>query len=311
MNEKSDQMKPKKTLSRLALAFFLNLGFSVFEVIGGFYTNSVAILSDSIHDLGDSVSIGISWLMDIKARKKPTKSYTYGYSRYSLLGALISSLILLVGSTIMVIEAIQRLANPEPVRATEMIWFAVIGIVINGWAALHASKGKSINEKAVGLHLFEDVFGWVAVLLGSIAMTIWEIPILDSLLSIGFTIFIMTHVVKNIRSIIEVFLEKAPGHIDIEKVQADLLSVEGILDVHHVHVWSLEGQIPLITLHIVLKKGVNEEQYQQIQKTLHERLHEAGLEHATIELEYDPQVCEEADFEKEGYCPETEEHHHH
>jgi len=304
-------MKPKKTLSRLALAFFLNLGFSVFEVIGGFYTNSVAILSDSIHDLGDSVSIGISWLMDIKARKKPTKTYTYGYARYSLLGALISSLILLVGSTIMVVEAIQRLASPEPVRATEMIWFAVIGIIINGWGAFHASKGKSINEKAVGLHLFEDVFGWVAVLLGSIAMTIWEIPILDSLLSIGFTIFIMTHVVKNIRSIIEVFLEKAPGHIDIEKVQADLLSVEGILDVHHVHVWSLEGQIPLITLHVVLKKGVNEEQYQAIQKTLHEHLHEAGLEHATIELEYDPQVCEEAEFEKEGYCPEAEEHHHH
>lgn len=311
MNEKSDNMKPKKTLSRLALAFFLNLGFSVFEVIGGFYTNSVAILSDSIHDLGDSVSIGISWLMDFKARKKPTKTYTYGYARYSLLGALISSLILLVGSTIMVIEAIQRLSAPEPVQATEMIWFAVIGIVINGWGALHASKGKSINEKAVGLHLFEDVFGWVAVLLGSIAMTIWEIPILDSLLSIGFTIFIMTHVVKNIRSIIEVFLEKAPGHIDIEKVQTDLLAVKGILDVHHVHVWSLEGQIPLITLHVVLKSGVKEEQYQQIQKTLHELLHEAGLEHATIEMEYDPQVCEEADFEKDGYCPETEEHHHH
>lgn len=249
--------------------------------------------------------------MDLKARKKPTKTYTYGYARYSLLGALISSLILLVGSSLLIFEAIQRLYAPEPVQATEMIWFSVIGIVINGWAALSASKGKSINEKAVSLHLFEDVFGWIAVLAGAIAMAIWDIPILDSLISIGFTIFILVHVFKNIRSIIEVFLEKAPHGFSMDEIIASIEKTVGVRGVHHVHMWSLEGQIPLVTMHIEIEKGINEVQYTELQKQLHEILIKAGMEHSTLEFEYDPTICTEAEFEIEGYSPNEEEHHHH
>jgi len=258
--------------SRLALAFFLNLGFSVLELIGGLWTNSMAILSDSVHDLGDSVSIGISWFMDRKARKKPTREFTYGYARFSLLGALISSLILLVGSTVVIIEAIQRLLSPEPIDAVSMIYFAVAGILVNGWAAWSASRGKSLNEKAVSLHLFEDVFGWIAVLLGAVAMTIWDIPRLDSILSIGFTLFILYEVFKNLKSIIEVFLEKAPGELEFGKIREELMATEGVLGIHHVHVWSLEGNIHLATLHVIIEKGSGEGRYLAIQREIHRKL---------------------------------------
>jgi cobalt-zinc-cadmium efflux system protein len=295
--------------SRLALAFFLNLGFSVLELIGGLWTNSMAILSDSVHDLGDSVSIGISWFMDRKARKKPTREFTYGYARFSLLGALISSLILLVGSTVVIIEAIQRLLSPEPIDAVSMIYFAVAGILVNGWAAWSASRGKSLNEKAVSLHLFEDVFGWIAVLLGAVAMTIWDIPRLDSILSIGFTLFILYEVFKNLKSIIEVFLEKAPGELEFGKIREELMATEGVLGIHHVHVWSLEGNIHLATLHVIIEKGSGEGRYLAIQREIHRKLKAAGLEHSTIEIEFEIEGCHPSDFETEGYRPDSEEQH--
>jgi len=302
-------MENHHRLSRLALAFFLNLGFSVLELIGGLWTNSMAILSDSVHDLGDSVSIGISWFMDRKARKKPTREFTYGYARFSLLGALISSLILLVGSTVVIIEAIQRLLSPEPIDAVSMIYFAVAGILVNGWAAWSASRGKSLNEKAVSLHLFEDVFGWIAVLLGAVAMTIWDIPRLDSILSIGFTLFILYEVFKNLKSIIEVFLEKAPGELEFGKIREELMATEGVLGIHHVHVWSLEGNIHLATLHVIIEKGSGEGRYLAIQREIHRKLKAAGLEHSTIEIEFEIEGCHPSDFETEGYRPDSEEQH--
>jgi cobalt-zinc-cadmium efflux system protein len=304
-------MNKIKKPSRLALAFFLNLGFAVLEFFGGLFTNSMAILSDSIHDLGDSVSIGLSWFMDFKSRKKPDRDYTYGYARYSLLGALISSLVLLVGSTIIIVEAIRRLLSPEGINAVAMIPIAVVGILVNGIAAYTTAKGKSLSEKAVSLHLFEDVFGWVAVLVGAIAMAIWDLPLVDSLISLGMTLYILFEVFKNIKTIIEVFLEKSPAGIDFETIRKDLLTTEGVTSIHHVHVWTLEGKIHLVTLHAMVAKGTEEGTYLAIQRELHRKLEKAGLEHATIEIEYDIEGCHPSDFETEGYCPDSEEDGHH
>ena len=300
----------KKRSSRLALPFFLNLGFSALELVGGLLTNSVAILSDSVHDLGDSISIGMSWLMDLKARKKPTSTYTFGYARYSLLGALLTSLVLLAGSFFVILEAVRRLLNPEPVNAGGMIGLAIAGILVNGFAAFTSHRGKSLNEKAVSLHLFEDVFGWVAVLAGAVAMALWDLPFLDSLLSLGFTGFILFEAGKNLKAIIEVFLEKAPGGVDFEPIRKRLLETEGVLGIHHVHLWTLEGRIHLVTLHAVIPEGTPEATYLAIQNELRGKLAAAGLKHATIEIEYGIGECRPSDFETEGYCPEEDEHEH-
>jgi len=302
-------MADAKPKSRLALPFFLNLFFTVFEILGGFYTGSVAILADAVHDLGDSIAIGLAWILDLKARQKPDSAYTYGYGRYALLGGMISSLILVAGAAGVIAEAIPRLLNPTPVDATGMIVFAVFGVVVNGAAALNASRGSTLNEKAVGLHLFEDVFGWIAVLLGAIAMNLWDVPILDALLSLLFTLYILFHVFKNLRALLAVFLERSPHGFDPETVAKAAVDGLDVLSVHHVHLWTVDGTNPLLTLHAVIRADASVAEIDRIRFNLHERLEVAGIRHATVELEFGTGLCEDPECAPDA--PAADGHHHH
>ena len=191
-------------------AFFLNLFFTIIEFIGGIYTNSLAITSDAIHDLGDSISLGMAWYFQNLSNKKPTKTYSYGFKRFSLLGAIINSVILLVGSIFIILEAIPRILSPEHSDAKGMMWFAVLGIIVNGAAVLKLRKGTSINERVVSLHMIEDVLGWVAVLIASIIMQFWDIPILDPILSLLIALFILYNVFKNGRESVRIILQGTP-----------------------------------------------------------------------------------------------------
>lgn len=279
--------KSKKNNNQIKTAFFLNLIFSIFEIIGGLFTNSIALASDAIHDFGDSVSLGISWILDHKSKKKPDESYTFGYARYSLLGGLISAIILVAGSTWLIIEAVPRIINPEPINIPWVIGFSILGIIINGIAAYKTAKGNSLNEKMVSLHLFEDVAGWVALLISAIIMNYVDVPILDPILSIIFTLIILSHVYKNVKKIIEVFLEKAPNGIDIHKIIKQMTDNPNIKDVHHVHTWTLEGNLVLMTLHVVMRDSLDKEQVIVEQKWIHHLLKDLGINHATIEIECD------------------------
>ncbi len=292
----------------------LNTIFTVFEFIGGIITNSVALLSDSIHDLGDSISIGIAIFLEKKSKKKPDFNYTYGYYRFSLLGALLSSVILLVGSVIIIIEAVNRLINPETINAEMVIWFAVFGIVVNGMAALISVRGKSINEKVISLHMLEDVFGWVALLITAIIMHFTNVVFLDSLLSIAFTIFIGFHVFKNMNRVFHVFLEKAPQGIDIKNLTEKLKSVDNVMGIHHLHLWTLDGTIPLLTLHATVEEKLNPEKVTEAQRKMHEILKTEGINHSTIQIEYGINGCLEPEceeLEKEPHIHGHGTHHHH
>ncbi|HAQ56183.1 MAG TPA: cation transporter [Acholeplasmatales bacterium] len=302
-------MADPKQKSRLALPFFLNLFFTVFEILGGFYTGSVAILADAVHDLGDSIAIGLAWLLDVKARQKPDAAYTYGYGRYALLGGMIASLILVAGAAGVIAKAVPRLLNPTPVDATGMIVLAVIGVIVNGAAALNASKGTSLNEKAVGLHLFEDVFGWIAVLFGAIAMKLWNIPILDALLSLLFTVYILFHVFKNLRALLSVFLERSPRGFHPETITLAAVDGKDVLSVHHVHLWTVDGTNPLATLHAVVRSDAGATELERIRLDIHERLEAAGVRHATIEIELGDGLCEDPECAPDA--PDAEGHHHH
>ncbi len=301
-------MAKPQAKSRLALPFFLNLFFTVFEILGGFYTGSVAILADAVHDLGDSIAIGLAWVLDLKARQKPDAAYTYGYGRYALLGGMIASLILVAGAAGVIAEALPRLLDPTPVDATGMIVFAVFGVIVNGAAALNASKGSSLNEKAVGLHLFEDVFGWIAVLLGAIAMRLWDIPVLDALLSLLFTVYILFHVFKNLRELLAVFLERSPRGFDPATVASAAVDGVDVLSVHHVHLWTVDGTNPLLTLHAVIRADATAAEIEAIRSLLHERLEAAGIRHATVELESGPNLCEVPECAPD--LPDADHHHH-
>ncbi len=304
-----NKMKHKKE-NRLKTAFFLNFIFSIIEVVGGFLTNSVALFSDAIHDLGDSLSLGLSWFLNEKSKKKPDQNYTYGYARYSLLGGLISSLVLLIGSTILVIEAIPRLLSPEPVNVPWLFGFAILGIIINGIAALKTSKGHSLNEKMVSLHLLEDVGGWAILLVSSIVMMIWTVPILDPILSIGFTLYILSHVYRNLKAIFEIFLERSPKNINLNELREALINHELIKDIHHIHIWTLEGQLTLLTMHVQMESSASKEKVTDTQKWIHETLLSFGIHHSTVEIECF-QPCETVDCDPGASIDEPHHHHHH
>ena len=295
-----------KTERNILIAFILNLAFSVFEFVGGFFTGSVAIVSDAVHDIGDAASIGISYFLEKKSKKKPDEHYTYGYARYSVIGSVITTLILLVGSVLVVYNAILRIINPTPINYDGMIIFAIIGAAVNILAAFFTREGDSLNQKAVNLHMLEDVLGWLVVLAGAIIMRFTDISIIDPLMSIGVATFIFINAFKNLKEAIDLFLEKTPHGIEIDEICEHLTHIEGVKDVHHVHVWSMDGYNNYATLHVVAEGDAH-----HIKEAIREELAEHGISHATLELESPNEHCHELTCNPTTHEGGHGHHHHH
>lgn len=276
----------------LKLAFFLNLGFTILEIIGGLWVNSVAILSDALHDLGDSFSLGLSWYLDRKAEKGADKKYTFGYRRFSLLGALINSLVLIGGSVYIISEAVGRILAPEHSNALGMVVFAIIGIVVNGYAAWKVGKGKTLNEQVVSWHLLEDVLGWVAVLIAAIVLLFKDIHYLDPALSLAITLYVLWNVVKRLKETLHLFLQGVPDDIEIEELKRKILNVKHVKSLHHTHIWSLEGEHHVFTSHVCLKDVVNFDQVLETKASIKSILKEYPFSHYTVETELDQETCE-------------------
>jgi len=280
---------------RIGWAFFLNLGFTIIEFIGGLLTNSTAIMADAIHDLGDSISIGMSWLLNKLSEKGPDTTFTYGYYRFSLLGALINGLVLVLGSAWILFEAIPRLNDPVMPNVEGMFGLAIFGVVVNGYAAYKLSTGKSLNERVLNWHLIEDVLGWVAVLLVSIILMFIDAPILDPILSILFTLFILFNVAKNLSLTIKTFLQATPDKQLLKEVELKLVKLENVKSVHHLHFWSLDGENHVLTGHVVLVKTVTLNSLLSLKAEIKEQLEAYQFKHTTIELEFSDELCRDKD----------------
>lgn len=278
-------------VKNIKTAFFLNLGFTIIEFIGGMLTNSVAILSDAVHDLGDSISLGLAWYFQKVAKKPRSKEFTYGYKRFSLIGAVINSVILLVGSVLILVHAIPRLFNPQQPHVEGMLILAVLGVVVNGLAVLRLRKGTSINEKVVSLHMLEDVLGWLAVLVGAGIMYFVDAPFIDPLLSIIIALYILFNVYRNIRQSLRIILQGSPVDIDLAEVKQSILSVDGVEGVHDLHAWSVDGEYNVMTVHVVLLKPITMEEQQQLKLRIREKLYAQGIQHCTIEFERAGEEC--------------------
>ena len=293
-----------KTERNILVAFILNLSFAVFELFGGVFTNSIAVISDSVHDIGDAAGICISYFFEKKSKRQPDEKYTYGYKRYSALGGLITTLILIAGSVLVVINAISRIKEPKEIDYDGVIIFAVIGVCINLVAAFFTRERDSVNQKAVNLHMLEDVLGWVVVLIGSVVMRFTDFALIDPIMSVGVSLFILVNAVGNLREIINLFLEKTPDSIGVAELKEHIIAVDGVIDVHHIHIRSLDGQNNCATMHIVTDSDSCE-----IKEKVRSRLHEIGIGHATLELESQGEHC------NEEYCRvdfnESCEHHRH
>ena len=291
-----------KTEKNILIAFTLNLLFSVFELIGGIFTGSVAILSDALHDLGDASSIGISFFLERKSKKTPDEKYTYGYTGYSVIGGAITTLILLLGSIIVISSSARRLFFPVDINYNGMIIFAVVGFAVNIAAAFFTRGEESINQKAVNLHMLEDSLGWLAVLVGAIVMRFTDMAIIDPIISICLAIFILISAIKNLRSIINILLFKVPKNISVDEIKQHICEFEGVTDVHHIHIWSIDSINNYATMHVVASGDL-----QSLKVHIREELKEHGISHATLEFEAPDEPCSEKACRTEHLAA----HHHH
>jgi len=277
----------------IKVAFFLNLSFTIVEFIGGFYTNSLAIMSDAVHDLGDSLSLGMSWYFQKLSNKKANKYFSYGYGRFSLLGAIINSVVLLMGSIFIIKEAIPRIITPEVSDAKGMMWFAILGIIVNGVAVLKLKKGTSINERVVSLHLLEDVLGWVAVFIASVVMQFWELPILDPILSVLIAGYILYNVFRNIKESFKIILQAVPNQLISNDIAKVLLAFDEIENVHDCHLWTLDGTLHIATIHISVHESiVSWEKAKLLKLKIRKILRDQfQIGHITLELEASLEDC--------------------
>lgn len=275
-----------KKKEHIFLAFLLNLGFSVLEFVGGLLTGSTAVLSDAVHDLGDAASIGCAWVLERKSRKKPDATHTFGYVRYSVLGGLLTTMILVTGSVLVIANGIGKLFAPTPIHYDGMLLLAVVGLAVNLTAALITRHGNSVNEKAVNLHMLEDVLGWVVVLVGAGIMRFTDWRILDPLLSLAVAVYILLHAWRHFRQILGILLEQTPADTDAEQLRRAVLELEAVEDVHHVHLWSLDGCNPCATMHVV----TSQDSY-RVKQAVRNRLKLYDIHHVTLELELPGECC--------------------
>lgn len=276
----------------IILAFWLNTAFALLEIMGGLYTNSMAILSDAVHDLGDSLSLGLAYYFHKKAQKKRDENFNYGYRRFSLLGAFINSLILLLGAVFIIRESVMRLFDPQQPNAKGMFILALIGIGVNAYALRRLKQGESINEKVIALHFLEDVLGWAAVLAGSIVMMFVDIPVLDPILSILISGYILFNIYKNLKTTFRILLQGRPESLNETEIRKKILSVPGVKDMHDLHFWTMDGQYNIMTLHVVVEQSNSLVEIQKIKEAVKHCLQHLDVHHTTVEIESEDINCE-------------------
>lgn len=286
------------SVGNIRVAFFLNLGFTLVEIAGGFLTNSLAILSDAVHDLGDSLTLGLSWYLERRSSQRGSDRFSYGLGRLSLLAALLSSVVLIAGSLFILAEAVPRLIHPVHSDSGGMILIALIGITVNGVAALRVRRGRSMNEQIVSWHFVEDVLGWVAVLIAGVIIHFRDIHLLDPALSILIVVYVLSNVIRNLKKTLSMFLQGVPDNISVERVQAALTKLPNVREAHDTHVWTLDGVSHVFTTHLVTDEGTSKVDEERIKSAARRLLLDHGIVHSTIEVEHRGQECEPNELHK-------------
>ena len=270
---------------RIGLAFFLNLIFAMLEIVGGIWTNSMAILADALHDLGDSLALGLTWRFANVSKKKGDADYTFGYRRFSLLGALVMAIVLLAGGLTVLFQAIPRIINPETSNAQGMIVLAIVGVLVNAIAAVRMHGGNSLSERVVTWHFVEDVLGWIAVLIAAIVMRVSKIHIIDPILSILITLYVLWNVGKRLKETLVILLQGVPEGLTVELLESDISEISGVMGIHHTHVWTQDGEHHVLSTHVLCDPNFTICQCAELRTRVKSRFAELGVPHATIEME--------------------------
>ncbi len=274
----------------LRVAFFINLAFTVVEAVGGWWTGSIAVLTDALHDAGDCLVLGTAWWLQRVAMKGRDAQYSYGYGRYSMLGGWLTSVVLMVGAGAMLVLSVPRLWAPELPHTTGMMGIAVFGLLMNGLAAWKLHGGGSLNERGAYLHLLEDVLGWAAVLVGAVIMYFTGWAIVDPLMSVGIGVFILWNALSTLRKGTGILMQEIPAGIDMQAIRTRLMTIPNVRDLHDQHTWTLDGNLVVHTVHVVVA-DVDLLQARGIKAQARAELKALGIHHATIELEWADEHC--------------------
>ena len=273
-----------KTKHAVWLAFFLNLSYAIVEFIAGGVFGSSAVLVDSVHDLGDAIAIGISAFLETISNREEDSHYTLGYKRFSLLGALVTAVILMTGSVLVILENITKLFHPQPVNDEGILWLGIIAVSINVLASLVVRKGKTKNESILSLHFLEDTLGWVAVILMAIVLRFTDWYILDSLLSLVISIFILSKAILRFWSTLKIFLDAVPEGVDIQRVKSDLEQLDHVASINQLNLWTMDGLEKNAIVHVCLKEI---EQMELCKESIRTLLKNYGFQNITIEVDAD------------------------
>ncbi|KEQ47472.1 MULTISPECIES: cation diffusion facilitator family transporter [Streptococcus] len=274
-------MKAKYTVW---IAFFLNLSYAIVEFIAGGIFGSSAVLADSVHDLGDAIAIGISALLETISNREEDRHYTLGYKRFSLLGALVTAVILITGSILVILENIAKIFHPQSVNDEGIFWLGIIAITINVLASLVIRKGQTKNESILSLHFLEDTLGWVAVILMAIVLRFTDWYILDPLLSIAISFFVLSKALPRFWSTLKIFLDAVPEGVDIQKIKTDLAELDHVASINQLNLWTMDGLEKNAIVHVCLKEM---EHMETCKESIRIFLKDCGFQNITIEVDVD------------------------
>lgn len=266
------------------LAFFLNLSFAIVEFIAGGIFGSSAVLADSVHDFGDAVAIGISAFLESISNRKEDSHYTLGYKRFSLLGAMVTAVILMTGSGMVILENMVKLFHPQPVNEEGLLWLGIIAISVNVLASLVIRKGQTKNESILSLHFLEDILGWLAVILMAIILRFTDWYILDPLLSLAISLFILSKAIPRFWSTLKIFLDAVPEGVDIEQVKSDLEQLDHVASVNQLNLWTMDGLEKNAIIHVCLEHVKHME---VCNESIRDLLKDCGFQNVTIEVDAD------------------------
>ena len=274
-------MKAKYTVW---VAFFLNLTYAIVEFIAGGVFGSSAVLADSVHDLGDAIAIGISAFLETISNREEDSHYTLGYKRFSLLGAMVTAVILMTGSVLVILENIAKIFHPQPVNDEGILWLGIIAITINVLASLVIRKGQTKNESILSLHFLEDTLGWVAVILMAIVLRFTDWYILDPLLSIAISFFVLSKALPRFWSTLKIFLDAVPEGVDIQKIKTDLAELDHVASINQLNLWTMDGLEKNAIVHVCLKEM---EHMETCKESIRIFLKDCGFQNITIEVDVD------------------------
>ena len=297
-----------KTKYAVWLAFLLNLSFAIVEFIAGGIFGSSAVLADSVHDFGDAIAIGISAFLESISNRKEDSHYTLGYKRFSLLGAMVTAVILMTGSGMVILENVSKLFHPQPVNDEGLLWLGIIAISVNLLASLVIRKGQTKNESILSLHFLEDTLGWLAVILMAIVLRFTDWYILDPLLSLAISFFILSKAIPRFWSTLKIFLDAVPEGVDIKQVKNDLEQLDNVASINQLNLWTMDGLEKNAIVHVCLE---HVKHIEVCKESIRDLLKESGFQNVTIEVDEDLATHQAHKRNIEELEAESEQQHHH